>query len=98
MTTSRSHRPREWSLGAVLAEREVDPQTSVLVVSGHTTVIVDLNGADRVTDAILAALMQGRRKLNGARGGRLVVAADDPSLRNVLERLGFELDGVLETT
>lgn len=119
MSTSRSHTPRGWSLGAVLAEREVDPQTSVLVVradagpaaalelrrrllglvmSGHTTVLVDLNGADHVTDAVLAALMQGRRKLNAARGGRLVVAADDPSLRNVLERLGFELDGLLETT
>ena len=68
-----------------------------LVMSGHTTVLVDLTGADRVTDAILAALMQGRRRLNAARGGRLVVAADDPSLRNVLERLGFELDGLLET-
>ena len=98
MSASRSHTPRDWTLGAVLAEREVDPQTSVLVMSGHTTVIVDLNGADHATDAVLAALMQGRRKLNTARRGRLVVAADDPSLRNVLERLGFELDGVLETT
>ena len=117
MSTSRSYAPRDWSLGAVLAEREVDAQTSVLVVradagpaaalelrrrllglvmSGHTTVIVDLNGADRVTDAILAALMQGRRKLKASRGGRLVVTADDPSLRNVLERLGFELDGLVE--
>jgi len=117
MSTNRSYAPRDWSLGAVLAEREVDAQTSVLVVradagpaaalelrrrllglvrSGHTTVLVDLKGAHSVTDAILAALMQGRRKLNASRGGRLVVAADDPSLRNVLERLGFELDGLVE--
>ena len=67
MSTSRSHTPRDWSLGAVLAEREV-------------------------------ALMQGRRRLNASRGGRLVVAADDPSLRDVLEHLGLELDGLLETT
>jgi len=116
MTPSRTRARPDWSLGAVLAEREVDPRTCVLVVradagppaalelrrrllglalSGHTTLIVDLDGATGVTDAVLAALMQGRRKLAG-RGGRLVVAADDPSLRTTLGRLGFEFDGLLE--
>lgn len=118
MISRRPHMTREWSLGAVLAEREVDPRTSVLVVRadagavaamelrrrliglsvpGDTTVIVDLNGADHVTDAVLAALMQGRRTLV-ARGGRLVLAASDASLQKALERLGFDLDGALETT
>jgi hypothetical protein len=117
MTSPSISANREWSLGAVLAEREVDSRTAVLVVradagpvaalelrrrllglamSGHTTVIAAMDSADSVTDAVLAALMQGRRKLT-SRGGRLVVTADDASLRLRLARLGFEADGMLES-
>jgi anti-anti-sigma regulatory factor len=101
----------------VLAEREVDPRTFLLVVradagpaaalglrrrllglllSGHTTLIVDLDGATHATDAVLAALMQAQRKL-ASRGGRLVVTASDPQMERALLRLGFEPDGLLET-
>jgi anti-anti-sigma regulatory factor len=112
-TTAFSPAPeRGWSLGPVLAEREVDPRTYVLVVrpdagpaaalelrrrllglmlAGHTTLLVDLDGAERATDAVLSALMQARRKL-AARDGRLIVAASQPTLRTALAGLGFELD------
>jgi hypothetical protein len=116
MTMASAHPKRPWSLGAVLAEREVDPQTAVLVVrpdaghaaslhlrrrllgllmSGHTTVVVDLDGGPRMTDAVLAALMHGRRRL-AARDARLVVATSDPGMRARLAHLGFETDGAVE--
>ena len=70
---------REWSLGPVLAEREVHQHTWLMAVradaglgaslplvrrllglrlAGYTTIVVDLGDADRVTDAVVAALMQ----------------------------------------
>jgi hypothetical protein len=106
-TTSK----REWSLGAVLAEREIDERTWLMAIradsglgaslalgrrllglrpAGFTTIIVDLGDADRVTDAILAALMRCRRKLI-ARDGRLVAAARRSTVQRALSRAGLEV-------
>ena len=111
-TTSK----REWSLGAVLAEREVDKQTCLVAVradaglgaslvlgrrllglrlAGFTTIVIDLGDADRVTDAVVAALMRCRRKLT-ARDGRLVVAARRPTVQRTLARAGLEVADNLE--
>ena len=111
-TTSK----REWSLGAVLAEREIDQHTWLMAVradaglgasfalgrrllglrlAGYTTIVVDLGNADRVTDAVVAALMQCRRKL-AARDGRLVIAAGRPAVQRALTRAGLELADDLE--
>lgn len=107
---------REWSLGAVLAEREVGEHTWLLVVradaglgaslalarrllglrlAGYTTIVVDLGDADRVADAMLAALMRCRRKL-ALRDGRMVVAAERPAVRQAVARAGLEVADVLE--
>ena len=108
--------PQEWSLGAVLAEREVDQRTWLMAIradaglgaslalgrrllglrlAGYTTILVDLGDADRVTDAVVAALMQCRRKL-AARDGRLVVAAGRPPVQRALAHAGLELAGDFE--
>ena len=102
---------REWSLGAVLAEREIDERTWLMAVradaglgaslelsrrlmglrlAGFTTIIVDLGDADRVTDAVVGALMRCRRKL-ALRDGRLVVAAGRPAVLQSLIRSGLEI-------
>jgi anti-anti-sigma regulatory factor len=102
---------REWSLGAVLAECEIDERTWLMAVrpdaglgaslelsrrlmglrlAGFTTIIVDLGDADRVTDAVVAALIRCRRKL-AARDGRMVVAAGRPAVRRALTRSGLEI-------
>lgn len=107
---------QEWSLGAVLAEREVDERTWLMTVradaglgaslalgrrllglrlAGYTTILVDLGTADRVTDAVVAALMQCRRKL-AARDGRLVVAAGRSPVQRALTHAGLELADDLE--
>ena len=107
---------REWSLGAVLAECDIDKQTWLMAVradaglgasfalarrllglrlAGYTTIIVDLGNADRVTAAVVAALMQCRRKL-AARDGRLVVAAGRPAVQRTLTHAGLELADDLE--
>ena len=101
---------REWSLGAVRAEGEIDQHTWLMAVradaglgasfelgqrllglrlAGYTTIVVDLGDADRVTDAVVAALMRGRRKL-AARDGRLVVAAERPAVQLALAHAGLE--------
>jgi anti-anti-sigma regulatory factor len=106
----------EWSIGAVLAERLIDPRTYLLVVranagvaaalelrrrllglrlAGHTTVLVDLEGAYSASDAILAALMQARRQL-ASRDGRLVVASENAAVRAAAERAGLEVVDGLE--
>jgi hypothetical protein len=99
------------SLGAVLAEREVDEHTWLLVVrahaglaaalavgrklirlrmAGYTTIVVNLVDGERVSDPLLATLLEWRRKLE-LRDGRLVVAAEHPAARAKLERAGLEL-------
>ena len=104
------------TLGAVLAEREIDNQTCLMAVradtslgaslalgrrllglrlAGFTTVIVDLGDADRVTDAVVAALMRCRRKL-AMRDGRLVVAARSPAVQRALARARLEVADDLE--
>jgi len=112
-----SHASHHWSLGAVLAECSVDPQTYLLVVRadaglgaaldlrrrmvrlglvGYTTVLVDLEGAARLSDPMVAALMHGRRSL-AAREGRLVVASEHATVRSALERAGLEVIDDLES-
>ena len=107
---------REWSLGAVLAERRVDLRTYLLVVradaslaasvdlrrrllelrmAGHSTVLVDLEGARHVSGPIVAALMQAARQF-AAREGRLVVASEDAAIRAALVRAGLEAIDDLE--
>jgi hypothetical protein len=107
---------RKWSLGAVLAEREIDKQTWLVAVradaglgaslalsrrmlglrlAGFTTIVVDLGDADRVTDAVVAALMRCRRKL-ALRDGRLVVAAGCLDVQRALVRAGLEVADDLE--
>ena len=102
---------REWSLGAVLAEREIDERTWLMAVradaglgtslelsrrlmglrlAGFTTIIVDLGDADRVTNAVVAALMRCRRKL-AVRDGRMVVAAARPAVQQALICSGLEI-------
>jgi hypothetical protein len=102
---------REWSLGAVLAEREIDERTWLIAVradaglgaslelsrrlmglrlAGFTTIVVDLGDADRVTDAVVAALMRCHRKL-AVRDGRMVVAAERPAVQRALIRAGLEI-------
>ena len=61
-----------------------------LRLAGYTTIVVDLGDADRVTDAVVAALMRCRRKL-GTRDGRLVVAARGPVVQRALARAGLEV-------
>jgi hypothetical protein len=107
---------RDWSIGAVLAERPIDPHSYLLVVradagfaasldlrrrliglglAGHTTVLVDVEGAGRVSDAMVAALMQAGRRL-ALRDGRLVVTSEHAAVRASLERAGLELVDALE--
>ena len=106
----------EWSIGAVLAERPIDPHTYLLVVranaglaaaldlrrrllglrlAGHTTLLVDLEGAHAASDAILAALMQASRLL-ASRDGRLVVVSENATVRDAAERAGLEVVEGLE--
>ena len=110
MTLGSEAPARDWSVGAVLAERRVDPTTFVLVVradaglaasvdlrrrllrlrlAGHTTVLVDLEAAERVSAPMLAALMQARRQL-AARDSRLVVVSEHATVRAALARAGFD--------
>jgi len=106
---------REWSLGAVLAERRVDKRTYLLVIradagltasvdllrrllelrmAGHSTVLVDLEGARNVSGPIVATLMQAARQFV-ARKGRLVVASEEAAIRAALVRAGLEtIDGL----
>jgi anti-anti-sigma regulatory factor len=66
-----------------------------LKLAGHTTVLVDLVGAHGVSAAILATLMQARRRLS-TRDGRLVVASGDGAVRAAAERAGLEVVEGLE--
>jgi anti-anti-sigma regulatory factor len=66
-----------------------------LRLAGFTTIVVDLGDADHVADAVVAALMQCRRKL-AMRDGRLVVAAGRPAVRRALARAGLEVADDLE--
>lgn len=66
-----------------------------LRLAGYTTIVIDLGDADRVTDAVVAALMQCRRKLT-VRDGLLVVAAQRPDVQRALARAGLELAGEFE--
>ena len=52
--------------------------------------LVDLEGARPVSDAMLAALVQAGRPL-AARDGRLLVASEHAAARDALERAGLEL-------
>jgi anti-anti-sigma regulatory factor len=114
MATSDMRQPERdsaWSLGAVLAEREVDERTWLVSVradaglgaalalgrrllglhlAGYTTLVVDLRNAEDVTGAVLAVLLQSRRKL-GRRDGRLAVVAESPGVRSTLARTGLEV-------
>jgi anti-anti-sigma regulatory factor len=106
----QAQRDSAWSLGAVLAEREVDDRTWLVVaradaglgaalalsrrllglrLAGYTTIVVDLTGGEHPTAAVLAVLLQSRRKLE-LRDGRLAVLADSPEVRRVLARAGLE--------
>jgi phosphoenolpyruvate synthase/pyruvate phosphate dikinase len=107
---------RDWSVGAVLAERPIDPHSYLLVVrpdagfaasldlrrrliglrrAGHTTMLVDVEGAGPVSDAMLAALIQARRRL-AVSHGRLVVTSEHAEVRADLERAGLEPLDALE--
>jgi hypothetical protein len=109
--TRQARRRSAWSLGAVLAEREVDEHTWLLVVradaglppslavgrkltrlrmAGYTTIVVNLVDGDRLSDPLLATLLEWRRKLE-LRDGRLVIAAEHPAARAKLGRAGLEL-------
>lgn len=61
-----------------------------LRLAGFTTIIVDLDDADRVTDPVVAALMRCRRKL-AVRDGRLVVGARQIAVRRTLALAGLEV-------
>ena len=104
-------RDSAWSLGAVLAEREVDSRTWFVVIradaglgaalalgrrlvglrlAGYTTIVVDLRNGEHVAGAVLAVLLQSRRKLE-LRDARLVVIAESPGVRSTLARAGLEV-------
>ena len=51
--------------------------------------LVDLEGARPVSDAMLAALVQAERPL-AARDGRLLVASEHAAVRDALERARLE--------
>jgi anti-anti-sigma regulatory factor len=112
-TSDMQHRTRDsaWSLGAVLAEREVDDRTWLLVVrpdvgpgaaialgrrllglrlAGYTTIVIDLADGERIAGALLAVLVQTRRKLE-RRAGRLALVAQTPAAREALTRAGLEV-------
>ena len=107
----RGPRDSAWSLGAVLAEREVDQRTWLVIVranaglgaalamgrrltelrlAGYTTIVVDLQNGEHITGAILAVLLQTRRKLE-LRDGCLAAAAESAAARGALARAGLEL-------
>jgi anti-anti-sigma regulatory factor len=114
MATSEMRHPERdsaWSLGAVLAEREVDERTWLVVVradaglgaalalgrrllglrlAGYTSIVVDLQNGEHVTGAVLAVLLQSRRKVE-LRDGRLAVVAESPGVRSTLARAGLEV-------
>jgi anti-anti-sigma factor len=120
MATSDMRHPQRdgaWSLGAVLAEREIDDRTHLLVIradiglgaalalghrllglrlAGYTTIVVDLADGDHVAAAVLAVLIQSRRKLE-LRAGRLVLVAENPAVRQTLARAGLEVADMKET-
>jgi hypothetical protein len=53
-----------WSLGAVLAHREIDDHTVVVLTRadvGLTTIVVDAGEANRAADPMVATLMRSRR-------------------------------------
>jgi hypothetical protein len=108
--TQQASKRSAWSLGAVLAEREVDEHTWLVVMradpglsaalalgrklirlrmTGYTTIVVSLVEGDRLSDALLATLLEWRRKLE-LRNGRLVVAVERPAIRARLDRAGLE--------
>jgi anti-anti-sigma regulatory factor len=95
----------------VLAEREVDDRTWLVVIrtdvglgaalalgrrllglrlAGYTSVVVDLGKGEHVTGAVLAVLLQSRRKLE-LREGRLAIVAESPGVRSTLARAGLEV-------
>jgi len=104
-----------WSLGAVLAEREMDEDTILLLcradagitatlalrwrltqlaLGGYRTLIVDLGDAHEVGDTTIAVLV-GTRRIVEQHGAQLVVAAEQPSVEEVITRAGLELAGPL---
>ena len=117
MATSDTRQPERdiaWSLGAVLAEREIDKRTWLVVIradaglgaalalgrrllglrlAGYTTIVVDLRNGEHVAGAVLAVLLQSRRKLD-QRDGRLVVSAENPGARSMLARAGLAVEAL----
>ena len=95
---------REWSLGPVLAEREVDQHTWLMAVRADAGLGASLSLVRRllglrlagyttiVVDLGVAALMQCRRKMTVC-DGVLVVAAQRPDVQRALARAGLELAG-----
>jgi anti-anti-sigma regulatory factor len=74
-------------LGAALA---LGQRLLGLRLAGYTTVVVDLGKGEHVTGAVLAVLLQSRRKLE-LRDGRLAVVAESPGVRSTLARAGLEV-------
>ena len=74
-------------LGAALA---LGRRLLELRLAGYTTIVVDLRNGEHVAGAVLAVLLQSRRKL-ALREGRLAVVAESPGVRSTVAQAGLEV-------